>query len=276
MPERSFMNELIKLSKEIDESVDEEGSAMVLSEIPKIDVDVISTGVKAIDEAMGIGGIPRGRITEIWGDEAVGKTTLCLHLMKQANILGLGCGFVDSEHALSMDRLENMGVDRSKTILSQPSNGEQALEIMEILIVSDKVGLVICDSVAALTPKAELDKDFGEATMGSQARLMSQAMRKLVAITGKHKVAVVFTNQTRAKLGTFFPEKTTTGGNALKFYASMRIKLARSGSIQNKEGSRLEGKYKMTIVKNKLAIPYKEVEYRIGLNGIYVKESKDK
>jgi recombination protein RecA len=268
------MNELMKLTKIIDEGT-EEGSAMLLSEMPKIDCDIIPTGVAQIDEAMGIGGIPRGRITEIWGDEAVGKTTLCLHLMAQANILGLGCGFVDSEHALSIERLKRLNVKEDKTILSQPSNGEQALEIMEMMIMSDKIQLVICDSVAALTPKAEIDKDFGEATMGSHARLMSQAMRKLVAITGKHNVAVVFTNQTRSKLGTFFPEKTTTGGNALKFYASMRIKLARSGSIENKEGSRLEGKYKLTIIKNKLSIPYREVEYRIGLDGFYIKDKKE-
>lgn len=265
--------DLIILTKEIDDGT-EEGSAMLLSEIPHSNVDVIPTGVKAIDDAMGIGGIPRGRFTEIWGDEAVGKTTLCLHLMQQANIQGISCGFVDSEHALSMERLERLNIKKDMTILSQPSNGEQALEIMEMMVRSEKVGLVICDSVAALTPKAEIEKDFGDATMGSQARLMSQAMRKLVGIVGKHNVAVVFTNQTRAKLGTFFPEKTTTGGNALKFYASMRVKLSRSGSIENKEGSRLEGKYKLVIVKNKLAVPYREVEYRIGLDGIYVKEKK--
>lgn len=268
-------NPLSSLSKTIIESTDEEGSAMVLSEMIKIDCDVIPTGVTKIDETLGIGGVPRGRITEIWGDEAVGKTTLCLHLMNQCTRMDMGAAFVDSEHALSLKRLEQIGVNKEKVIISQPSYGEQALEIIEILIRSKKVGLVICDSVAALTPKAEIDKDMGEATMGSQARLMSQAMRKLVAITSKENVALVFTNQTRAKLGTFFPEKTTTGGNALKFYASMRIKLTRSGSIQDKDGRKMEGKYKLTVIKNKLAVPYTEIEYRIGSSGIYIKDKKD-
>jgi recombination protein RecA len=267
-------NPLSVVVKTIEEST-EEGSAMVLSEITKTDCDVIPTGIPKIDEITGIGGIPRGRITEIWGDEAVGKTTLCLHLMRECTRLGFGAAFVDSEHALSLSRLDQIGIDKTKTIISQPSYGEQALEIMEMLIRSQKVALVICDSVAALTPKSEIDKDMGEATMGSQARLMSQAMRKLVAVTAKENVAVVFTNQTRAKLGTFYPEKTTTGGNALKFYASMRIKLVRSGSIEDGKGNRMEGKYKMTIIKNKLAIPYRDVEYRINSSGMYVKEKKE-
>lgn len=269
-------NPLSSLSKDIIETTEEEGAAMVLSEITKsADCDVIPTGVQRIDEAFGVGGIPRGRITEIWGDEAVGKTTLCLHLLNQCTKLGMSAGFVDSEHALSLKRMEQIGVDKEKIILSQPSYGEQALEIMEMMIRSKKVGLVICDSVAALTPKSEIDKDMGDAPMGGHARLMSQAMRKLVAITAKENVALVFTNQTRDKLGTFFPTKTTTGGNALKFYASMRIKLIRSGSIQAKDCTRLEGKYKLTVIKNKLAVPYTEVEYRIGPSGLFVKDKKE-
>ena len=249
---------------------------MMLNDVTHKRVDVIPTGIGAIDLAMGIGGVPRGKITEIWGDEGTGKTQLCLHLLHQSNIMGLRAAFVDSEHALSFERLEQIGIDPSRIIISQPSFGEQALEIIEMIVRSKKVELVICDSVAALTPKSEIDKDMGDAPMGSQARMMSQAMRKLVAIIAKGNVAMVFTNQTRAKLGTFYPEKTTTGGNALKFYASMRIKLHRIGSVQDKNGSRLAGKYKLTVVKNKLAVPYREAEYYIGTQGIYVKEQKDK
>lgn len=266
-------NPLIKLAHEMEESMEGE-AIMVLDQVNKVECDTIPFGLPGIDELTGIGGIPRGRITEIFGPEGCGKTSLCLHAISQANKMGLAIGYIDSEHALSIKRIEALGIDKSKFILSQPSFGEQALEIAEMMIRSEKIAMIVIDSVAALTPKAEMDKDFGEATMGSQARLMSQAMRKLVGITGKNNIALVFTNQIRAKLGSFFPENTTTGGNALKFYASLRIKLSRIGSMQDQNGTKLASRYKMSIVKNKLAVPFREIEYCVDGKGVYVSDKK--
>ena len=266
-------NPLNSVVKTINDSTNDD-SAMIMDQIDNATVEVIPTGIESIDAITGIGGVPLGKITEIFGNEGTGKTTICLHIMKKATEKGLGVGFVDSEHALSYERIMKLGIDKSNVILSQPDDGEQALEIMEIMIRSDKVSLVICDSVAALTPRSEIDKDFGDAPMGGHARLMSQAMRKLVAITSKKNVALVFTNQIRKTMIMYGQPETTTGGMALRFYCSMRIKLQRTGSVENKEGSKLAGKYKITIVKNKLATPYREAEYYMNETGIYTKQKK--
>lgn len=266
-------NPLTKLVKDIEEGT-EEGAVMVMDAVTKTNPDIIPTGIKALDEILGIGGIPLGKITEIFGDSGTGKTTICLHLIKQCTLQGLSAGFVDFENAISYARIEKMGIDKSKVLISQPDTGEQGLEIIEMMIRSKRVSLVICDSVAAMTPKSEIDKDFGDAPMGSHARLMSQAMRKLIAIVGKYNVALVFTNQIRAKLGTFFPEKTTTGGNAMKFYSSVRMELKRVGSVEDGKGNKLAGKYKAVMIKNRFAVPYKDAEYYINETGIYTKEKK--
>lgn len=266
-------NPLTKLAEIIEEET-VGGSAIVLDQLTKTDVDTIPTGILEVDEITGIGGVPRGRMTEIYGNEGTGKTSFCLHMIAEANKKGISAGIVDSEHALSIKRMEIMGIDKSKVLLSQPDYGEQALEITEVMIRSGKLGIVIVDSVAALTPKAEIDKDMGEATMGSQARLMSQAMRKLVAVTAKENVALVFTNQIRSKLGTWGSPDVTTGGNALKFYCSLRLSLKRIGSLQDSKGSKLASRYKITVVKNKLAVPYRETEYCVGEKGIYILQKK--
>lgn len=266
-------NPLIKLAEIIEEET-VGGSAIVLDQLTKTDVDTIPTGIPEVDEITGIGGVPRGRMTEIYGNEGTGKTSFCLHMIAEANKRGICAGIVDSEHALSIKRMEIMGIDKSKVLLSQPDYGEQALEITEVMIRSGKLGIVVVDSVAALTPKTEIDKDMGEATMGSQARLMSQAMRKLVAVTAKENVALVFTNQIRSKLGTWGSPDVTTGGNALKFYCSLRLSLKRIGSLQDSKGSKLASRYKITVVKNKLAVPYRETEYCVGEKGIYILQKK--
>jgi len=239
------------------------GSIMRLGADQKVRVESISTGAINLDAAIGVGGIPRGRITEIYGPESSGKTTLCLHVVANAQRNGGVAAYIDAEHALDTEYARKLGVDVEAMLISQPDTGEQALEICEILVRSGAVDVVVIDSVAALVPKAEIEGDMGDSHVGLQARLMSQALRKLTGSIARSKTAVVFINQLREKIGVMFgnPE-TTTGGKALKFYASLRLDIRRIGPVKEKEdvvGSHVRVK----VVKNKVAAPFKQAEFDI-------------
>jgi recombination protein RecA len=227
------------------------------------DIQVISTGSISLDIALGVGGVPRGRIVEIYGPESSGKTTLSLHIVAEAQKKGGICGYIDAEHAMDVGYARKLGVRTDDLLLSQPDTGEQGLEIAEMLVRSGAIDVLVVDSVAALVPKAELEGEMGDAHMGVQARLMSQALRKLTGTISKSQTCVVFINQIRMKIGVMFgnPE-TTTGGNALKFYASQRLDIRRIGAIKN--GEQVVGnRTRVKVVKNKMAPPFKEVEFDI-------------
>ncbi|MBU1130428.1 recombinase RecA [Patescibacteria group bacterium] len=224
-------------------------------------IDVVPTGSLPIDIALGVGGLPRGRICEIFGPEASGKTTLCLHVIAEAQKRGGTAAFVDAEHSLDPARAEVVGVNVDEMLISQPDNGEQALEIVETLVRSNAVDVIVIDSVAALVPKAEIEGEMGQSMMGVQARLMSQALRKLAGAISKSKSVVVFTNQIRQKIGVMFgnPE-TTPGGLALKFYASMRIDMRKIANIKTSSGEPIGSQHRVRIIKNKVAPPFKVCE----------------
>ncbi len=241
-------------------------SIMKLGDKPKVDIDAVSTGSIGLDAALGVGGLPRGRIIEIFGPESSGKTTLSLHVIAEAQKKGGICAFIDAEHAMDPEYTKKLGVKIEELLISQPDNGEQALEIVESLVRSGKIDVIVIDSVAALTPKDEIEGDMGAHHVGKQARLMSQALRKLTSIVAKSKTIVIFINQIRMQIGvTFGNPETTPGGKALKFYTSVRIDIRRIAQIKKGDevvGSRIRAK----VVKNKVAAPFRQTEFDLMYN----------
>ncbi len=243
-----------------------EEAIMKLGDRPKVSVDAMPTGSIGLDMALGIGGLPRGRVIEIFGPESSGKTTLALHVIAEAQKKGGICAFIDAEHALDPDYSKRLGVKIEDLLISQPDTGEQALEIVESLVRSGKIDVIVIDSVAALTPKDEIEGDMGQSHMGKQARLMSQALRKLTAIVAKSKTIVIFINQIRMQIGVMFgnPE-TTPGGKALKFYTSVRLDIRRIAQIKKGEEV-VGGRVRVKVVKNKVAAPFKATEFDLMYN----------
>jgi len=267
--DKSEANEKIQAAESAIEQIKEkygEGAIMRFGDTKKSDVDAVPTGCLSLDIALGINGVPRGRIIEIFGPEASGKTTLAQHIIAEVQKVGGTAAFIDAEHALDPEYAQKIGINIKEMLISQPDTGEQALEILETLVRSNAVDVVVVDSVAALVPQKEIEGDMGDSHMGLQARLMSQALRKLTGIIAKTKTVVIFINQIRMKIGVFFgnPE-TTTGGTALKFYASVRIEVRRAAQI--KQGDKIIGnRVKAKVVKNKVAAPFKACEFDIMYN----------